>query len=96
MSEDAKQVAIRPDVPVFNCVINVVKEDATGACLARVANLDGIEVRAPSERQALSQAVAAFKAFVSERHAQSEPIPWISPPRDAGPGEVQRLIAVHL
>ena len=88
--------AVRPAVPVFNCVVNVASAPAGGDVVARVANLDGIEGRGPTERQALSQAVAAFKAYVAERHARGEDIAWIDPPTPARPGEVQRLIAVHL
>jgi hypothetical protein len=83
-------------VPVFNCVVNVTCTSREGGCIARVANLDDIEGRGPTERQALSQVVTAFKAFVAERIARRESIAWIDPPRAAMPGEVQRLIAVHL
>jgi hypothetical protein len=83
-------------VPVFNCVVNVARSDAEGAVVARVANLAGIEGHGKSEREALGQAVAAFKAFVAEHHAAGRAIPWRDPPLAAASGEAQRLIAVHL
>ena len=84
------------DVAVFNCVVNVARANVDGTVVARVANLPGIEGRGQSEREALGQAVAAFKAFVAEHHAAGRPIPWRDPPVASAPGEVQRLIAVHL
>ena len=83
------------DVPVFNCVVHVTPRDADGTVIARVANLPGIEGRGKSEREALAQAVAAFKAAVAAKVAAGEAIPFIEPPQPAG-GETQRLIAVHL
>jgi hypothetical protein len=86
--------AIGPSVPVFNCVVHLGRAD-DGRTVARVANLAGIEGRGPSEREALAQAVAAFKLAVSRYHAAGEAIPWIAePPLNAG--ETKRLIAVHL
>jgi predicted RNase H-like HicB family nuclease len=82
--------------PVFNCVVHVVLPNADGIFVARVANLAGIEARGRSERAALSQVVAAFKAIVSNYHSRGEPIPFLDPPPKPGPGETERLIAVHL
>ena len=81
-------------VPVFNCVVHVAPA-ADGMIVARVANLAGIEGRGGSEREALAQAVAAFKAAVSRYHTAGEPIPWLADVQPK-PGETQRLIAVHL
>jgi predicted RNase H-like HicB family nuclease len=81
-------------VPVFNCVVHV-SPPADGIVVARVVNLAGIEGRGRSEREALAQAVAAFKAAVSQYHAAGEAIPWLNP-SDPRLGESQRLIAVHL
>lgn len=80
-------------VPVFNCVVHVGRAD--GQIVARVANLAGIEGRGRSEREALAQAVAAFKAAVGKYHAASEPIPWVAE-SSLNTGESKRLIAVHL
>jgi len=82
-------------VPVFNCIVHVASA-ADGTIIARVANLAGIEGRGRSEREALAQAVAAFKAVVSRYHAAGEPIPWLESPARPLPGESERLIAVHL
>jgi hypothetical protein len=84
------------DVPVFNCVVNVAPAGADGVVIARVANLAGIEGRGRTEREALAQAVAAFKAFISQKHNAGEPIPFLTKALDPAPGEVQRLIALHL
>jgi hypothetical protein len=83
------------DVPVFNCVVHVAPAAADGTIVARVANLPGLEARGRSERDALAQVVAAFKAAVAAKTAAGEPIPFIEPPPLAA-GETQRLIAVHL
>lgn len=83
------------DVPVFNCVVNVAPADAQGIIVARVANLPGIAGRGRSEREALAQAVTAFKARIAELHAAGQPIALTEPTKPAA-GETQRLIAVHL
>jgi predicted RNase H-like HicB family nuclease len=83
-------------VPVFNCVVHVARAAADGTVVARVTNLAGIEGRGRTEREALAQAVAAFKAAVSHYHASGEPIPWLPVTEATSAGELQRLIAVHL
>jgi len=83
------------NVPVFNCVVHVAPRDADGTVVARVANLPGIESRGKSEREALTQIVAAFKTAVAAKVAAGEAVPFIEPPQLAA-GETQRLIAVHL
>lgn len=83
------------NVPVFNCVVHVAPRDADGIVVARVANLPGLEGRGRSEREALTQVVAAFKAAVAAKVAVGETVQLIEPPQPAG-GETQRLIAVHL
>jgi hypothetical protein len=84
-----------PGTPVFNCIVNLGRT-ADGAVLASVANLPNLCITARTEREALSQIVAAFKQSVSTQHTLGEPIPWIDPPTSPSAGEVQRLIAVHL
>ena len=83
-------------VPVFNCVVNVGPPDPEGVIVATVANLPNLAGRGRSEREALAQVVPAFKQAVTALHAAGTPIPWIDPPTPAAPGQVQRLIAVHL
>lgn len=84
------------EVPVFNCVVNVAQPNAEGMVVARVANLAGIEARGKTEREALSQIVAAFKAEMKRLHDAGAPVPWLDPVEKPQPNESQRLIAVHL
>jgi hypothetical protein len=86
---------LRPDVPVFNCVVNLARTES-GTFIGRVANLTGIQARGPSERNVIAQLVAEFKAQVAGYHAAGEGIPFIEPPAPPAHGETQRLIAVHL
>jgi predicted RNase H-like HicB family nuclease len=83
------------NVPVFNCVVHVAPPAADGTVVARVANLPGLEGRGKSEREALAQVVAAFKAVVAAKVAAGKIVPLIEAPPPAA-GESQRLIAVHL
>jgi predicted RNase H-like HicB family nuclease len=83
-------------VPVFNCIVHVAPRNADGIVVARVVNLAGIEVQGRSEREALTQAVAAFKAAVAGYHAQGESMPFVAHQGKPAPGETERLIAVHL
>jgi hypothetical protein len=82
--------------PVFNCIVYVAPPDATGAIVARVANLAGLEARGRTEREALAQIVATFKSQLAAHLAAAQSIPWLEPPTPLAPGETQRLIAVHL
>jgi hypothetical protein len=59
------------ETPVFNCIVNVAPA-VDGVVVARVANLAGIEGRGRTEREALAQVVAAFKAVVAKYHAAGE------------------------
>ena len=83
-------------VPVFNCIVIVSPKNSAGRVQACVANLPEISAEAASERDALQQIVADFKRIVGQRHAAGQPIAWQEPPLQPGPGEQQRLIAVHL
>ncbi|HUE72247.1 MAG TPA: hypothetical protein VMP01_15290 [Pirellulaceae bacterium] len=85
-----------PDVPVYNCVVIVSPRDAAGLVHARCATVAGIDASGPSEREALSQVVTAFKATIARHLAADLPIPWIDPPSPPAAGEQQRFIAVHL
>jgi hypothetical protein len=82
-------------VPVFNCAVHVAPRDSEGMVTARVVNLPGIEGRGRSEREALAQVVAQFKAAVAAKLAAGETVPFVEPLPPAA-GETQRLIAVHL
>jgi hypothetical protein len=83
-------------VPVFNCVLYVAPKDADGIVVAHAANLAGIQGQGRSQREAIAGAVAAFKATVAGYHARGETIPFVPSPPKPGPGETERLIAVHL
>jgi hypothetical protein len=83
------------DVPVFNCIVYVARPAVDGTVVARAANLPGIEGRGKSERGALAQVVAAFKAHIGAKVAAGETIPFAQP-APLATGETQRLIAVHL
>ncbi len=81
-------------VPVFSCVVYL---SGTGPGVrARVANLEGLECRAATEREALSRIVTAFKRRVAELLQNDQPIPWVEPIAEAEPGEQKRFIPVHL
>jgi predicted RNase H-like HicB family nuclease len=84
-----------PGVPVFNCIVNVSRT-ADGSVLATVANLAGLSATGRSEREALTQIVAAFKQTISQIHSSGESIRWIDPPVPPAAEGTQRLIAVHL
>jgi hypothetical protein len=83
-------------VPVFNCVLNVGPGESAGQFVAQGANLRAVRCVGKTEREALAGAVAAFKALVSEAHTSGVQLPWIDPPEAPQPGQVQRLVAVHL
>ncbi len=96
MSSDPLAKMQSPDVPVYNCVVIVSPRDAAGLVHARCATVAGIGAAGRSEREALSQVVAAFKATIGRQLAAELPIPWIDPPAQPEPNEQQRFIAVHL
>jgi len=96
MSDDPLAKMHSPDVPVYNCVVIVSPRDAAGQVRARCATVAGIDASGQSEREALAQVVAAFKATITRHLAAELPIPWVDPPAQPGPGEQQRFIAVHL
>lgn len=82
-------------VPVYSCIVYLSADDGPGV-RARVANLEGLECRAMSEREALNRIVAAFKQRISELLQSETPIPWVEPISAAEPGEKKRFIPVHL
>jgi hypothetical protein len=88
--------ALKPTaVPVFNCLIYVTRLPSNEV-RAQVVNLAGFECIEPSERQALTKLVAAFKAHIRDLVQSQAEIPWIELVRPLEPGEQQRYIAVHL
>jgi len=82
------------NVPAFTCVVYVSRVE--GGVRARVANLDGIEFHAGTERDVLAKIVPAFKKQVSETLTREEEIPWIDPPREKEDNEDERYLPVHL
>ena len=85
----------RPVVPTFACLIYVAKTD-DGKVKARVANLDGFELLAATERDALLRISKQFKSHVVQKTTDGETIAWIDPPPPPEEGEVVRSIPVHL
>ncbi len=81
------------EVPVFDCTVLVSKID--GQYVARCATLPDVSATGASERAALQQIVAAFKAEV-QKYETREAIPFLSPPLTASVDEEVRLLAVHL
>jgi hypothetical protein len=82
------------DVPAFTCIVYVSR--ANGEVSARVANLDGIQAAAASERAVLAKVIPAFKKRVSDLLSGGEEIPWIDPPETPLEGEQKRIVPVHL
>lgn len=82
------------NVPVFNCIVYVAADG--GGVRLRVANLDGLEATAATEREALAKIVPAFKQKIADLTQSGDDIPWIDPPAPLEDGEQQRFIPVHL
>lgn len=86
----------RSAVPVFNCQIILSTNDSDQKIVGRVANLGGISVRGDTERDVLTQISKIFRAQVQALTEEKMPIPWIEPPEQAGPGETERFVPIHL
>lgn len=87
----------RPSVPVFDChVILTPPTVAKSRYLARASKLANIEAEGTTEREALLKVVAAFKAKLLKHHQQKTEIPWLDPPLEPQPGDLERWIPVHL
>jgi hypothetical protein len=84
------------EIPVYSCRVYVAPKNEQGIVVARAAALADVVGRGESEREALQQVVALFKAKVSQCHHQQQEIPWIDPAPPPEPGEVERFLAVHL
>jgi len=85
----------RPVVPTFACLVYVSQTD-DGKVNARVANLDGFELTAATERDALLRVSKQFKAHVVQKTEAGETIDWIDPVPPASENEKVRSIPVHL
>ncbi|MDG2129669.1 MAG: hypothetical protein P8K08_16835 [Fuerstiella sp.] len=81
-------------VPVFSCHV-ILARIGDGQLSGRVANLDGIVVSGPSERDILKTIVRQFKAAIQQYSANGEEVPWLESPTPAA-GEFERFIPVHL
>jgi hypothetical protein len=84
------------EIPVYNCRVYVAPKNEQGVVVARAAALADVVGRGESERAALQQVVALFKAKIVAFREQQEEIPWIEPALPAEPGELERWLAVHL
>jgi hypothetical protein len=84
------------DVPVYNCRVYVAPRNEQGVVVARAANLADVVGEGDSEREALQQVVARFKAKVQQFRDGQQEIPWIQPVPAPEPGETERWLAVHL
>ena len=83
-------------VPVFNCRMIVAPRDAAGKVVARAAELADLAAVGDSDREALQNLVAAFKAKMAAYLAAGEAIPWAKPGDKPQPGERELFVAVHL
>ena len=87
-------VSGKPEVPVFNCVVHLSKDDQ-GQVIAKVANFSAIECRGHSQRDVLSKIVPLFKERIGALHNSGESIPWTDPETPDTDTQVL-LIPVHL
>jgi predicted RNase H-like HicB family nuclease len=83
-------------VPVFNCQIILHRNETAGQIVGRVANLGGITAKGSTERDVLMQITKVFRLQVQTLTQEKTPIPWIDPPEQPGPGEVERFVPIHL
>jgi hypothetical protein len=83
-------------VPVFNCQIILQHCESDQQIIGRVANLGGITAKGSTERDVLMQITKIFKLQVETLTREKMPVPWIEPPEQPGPGEVERFVPVHL
>ena len=84
-----------PSVPTFSCLVYLSK-DESGVTHARVANLDALEAKSASPRDAMARVCREFKQRVRSAHAAGETIAWIDPPLEKRADEQVRSIPVHL
>jgi len=84
-----------PNAPTFTCLV-YLSQDESGASIARVANLDALQAKGASPRDAMARVCREFKERVRAAYAAGETIAWIDPPEEPLPGEQIRAIPVHL
>ena len=83
-------------VPVFNCIVILSRDATTARLKGRIANLADISADGNAERELLMALTKRFKAIVSDCVQNQRAIPWIDPPEQPAPGEMQRFIPIHL
>lgn len=83
-------------VPVFHCHVILSRPDENGMIHGRAANLAKIEASGSSERDVLKVITGRFKAAVQAFADKSEAVPFIDPPEQPKPGELERFIPMHL
>ncbi|MEM9588307.1 MAG: hypothetical protein AAGA03_13575 [Planctomycetota bacterium] len=84
----------QPSVPSFQCIA-YLRQLQDGGVSIRVANLDGLQCTAASERDALAKLIPKFKSKVQD-YMQQGTVPWIDPPSAKDADEARRIIPVHL
>lgn len=83
------------DPPAFGIIVYISKTDG-GQTSGRVANLEGIQVTAATERDVLGRIVSTCKAAIQAATQKGEDPPWIDPPRPKEAGEQKRFLPLHL
>jgi hypothetical protein len=83
------------DQPAFGCIVYVRKTE-TGRVVGRVANLNGLELEAASERDVLAGLVQSAKGILAAHLENGEDIPWVDPPPEKQPDEQKRFLPLHL
>ena len=83
-------------VPVFNCIVILSPDVATTRLKGRIANLADISAEGSTEREVLMALTKRFKSIVQDCAQNQRAIPWIEPPEQPAPGEMQRFIPIHL
>ena len=81
---------------MFNCIVILTQDAATGRMSARVANMAGITADGNAERELLLRLTKRFKELLQDCLQHNREIPWIDPAETPLPGEQQRFIPVHL
>src|SRR5258708_24068942 len=95
MDEPNASSSPRADVPVYNCHVLVAPRDAEGWIVARASALPEVTARGRSEREALGNVVATFKAAVVRYTSDGGQGPWATPPLARPPDHQGRWIAIH-
>ena len=91
-----RQLGEPQQVPVFNCHVAVAQPNEKGLVVARILNLNDVQGQGKSERDALQDIIAKFKAYAAQKLADGKDIPWLDKPLQPQLDEQQRWIPVHL